>query len=122
MNQLGGDSNAIAVSLGASLYDPVNSQFVRNLGQRLRGLLVLHGGSARDHPQRTDLRKIAGSAFDQNTGDSPAFLAVPCVEAQVGDQGCRGAVQSAIGLEKPKVILPEKVRKQLQHRMRFGRL
>jgi len=30
--------------------------------------------------------------------------------------------QSAIGMERPKVVLPESVRTQLQHRMRFGRL
>jgi hypothetical protein len=46
MNQLRSDSDTIAGALGASLDDAVHSQVVRNLGQRLPGLLVLHRGDA----------------------------------------------------------------------------
>jgi probable HAF family extracellular repeat protein len=69
-----------------------------------------------------DSGEIAGTGFDPSTGESPAFLAIPCDEEHADYQGCRDAAQSAIGLERPKVVLPEDVRKQLQHRMRFRRL
>jgi probable HAF family extracellular repeat protein len=69
-----------------------------------------------------DRGEIVGTALDQSTGEPVAFLAVPCDEAHVSDQGCRDAAQSAIGLERSKVILPESIRQQFQHRVRFGRL
>jgi probable HAF family extracellular repeat protein len=59
-----------------------------------------------------DRGEIAGSAFDQKTSDAPAFLAIPVA-------GSSAAQPSSIS--KPKVTLPENVRKLLQHRMRFGR-
>jgi hypothetical protein len=40
----------------------------------------------------------------------------------VGDQGCQAAAQSAIGIARPTVVLPESLREGLQHRMHFGRL
>lgn len=66
--------------------------------------------------------EIVGTALDQSNGEPLAFLAVPCDEEHVGDQGCQDAAQNAIGSERPKIVLPESVRKQLQHRMRFGPL
>jgi probable HAF family extracellular repeat protein len=65
--------------------------------------------------------EIVGTAVDQS-GEALAFLAVPCDEEHVGDPGCQDAAQNAIGSERPKVVLPETVRKQLQQRMRFGGL
>lgn len=65
--------------------------------------------------------EIVGTAVDQS-GEPLAFLAVPCDEEHVDVLGCQDAAQNAIGSERPKVVLPESVRKQLQHRMRFGRL
>lgn len=65
--------------------------------------------------------EIVGIALDQSNGEPLAFVAVPCNE-DVGSQTCSDAAQNAIGSERPKVVLPESVRKQLQHRMRFGRL
>jgi len=59
-----------------------------------------------------DRGEIAGSAFDQNTGDAPAFLAIPVAESPVVPLS---------GNSIPKVTLPENIRKLLQHRMRFGR-
>jgi len=52
--------------------------------------------------------EITGTAFDQTTGDAPAFLAVPAA----GSQGSHPS---------PKVTLPENVRKLLQQRSVFGR-
>jgi probable HAF family extracellular repeat protein len=69
-----------------------------------------------------DRGEIVGIALDPNTGEPLAFLAVPCDQEHVGDQGCQDAAQSTIGIGRPKVTLPESVRKELQHRMHFGRL
>jgi hypothetical protein len=70
-----------------------------------------------------DTGEIVGIALDQHTGEPLAFLAVPCDQEHLGDQGCQdAAAQGAIGIERPKVVLPESVRKKVQHRMRFGRL
>jgi len=65
--------------------------------------------------------EIVGTCLDQSSGEQLAFLAVPCDEEHVGDQGCQDAAQSPIGLQRPKVVLPENIRQQLQHRMPFGR-
>jgi probable HAF family extracellular repeat protein len=65
--------------------------------------------------------EVVGTAVDQS-GEPLAFLAVPCDEEHLGNPGCQDAAQNAIGSGRPKVVLPETVRKQLQHRMRFGRL
>ena len=62
--------------------------------------------------------EIAGSAFDQTTGASPAFLAVPCKEGNVNPE--RFCETDAAINERPQVMLPENVRKQLQERLRSG--
>lgn len=78
-------------------------------------LSVISGGDINDRGE------IVGIAVDQSTGEPLAFLAVPCDEEHVGDQGCQDAAQSAIGLERPKVVLPESVRERLKQRRGFGR-
>jgi len=57
--------------------------------------------------------EITGTEMDPTTGDTRAFLAIP-----VGGSSAAQPTSSS----KPKVPLPEKVRKLLQRRMRFGRL
>lgn len=56
-----------------------------------------------------DQGEIAGSAFDQSTGESPAFLAIPAPTAQI-------AGDSAV-----KINLPANIRASLQRRLRLGR-
>ena len=68
-----------------------------------------------------DRGEIVGIGLDQSSGEQPAFLAVPCDEQHVDDQGCQDAAQSTIGLQRPKVVLSENIRQQLQQQMRFGR-
>jgi probable HAF family extracellular repeat protein len=68
-----------------------------------------------------DRGEIVGSAFDQNTGGTPAFLAVPCDEEHADNEGCKDTVVRGDTSERPKVALPENVRKQLQQRRGFGR-
>jgi probable HAF family extracellular repeat protein len=70
--------------------------------------------------------EIAGQGYDPVTGNSPAFLALPCHEKPPVAEGCETEAAAATrGLgeshEIPKVILPAKLRDQLhQHRLRFG--
>jgi probable HAF family extracellular repeat protein len=59
-----------------------------------------------------DRGEIAGQAFDQNTGETPAFLAMPAGD---GDD-CEANLSTS-----QKIVLPEKVRQQLQQRRGFGR-
>jgi len=54
--------------------------------------VVISGGGINDRGE------IAGSAFDQNTGDAPAFLAIPVAQSPV---------VSLSGNSIPKVTLPE---------------
>jgi len=66
--------------------------------------------------------QIAGSAFDQNTGAIVPFLATPCNEHHADDQECRHASHDTLSTrERPKITLPENVRKQLQQRLALGR-
>jgi probable HAF family extracellular repeat protein len=67
-----------------------------------------------------DRGEIAGSAFDQTTGASPAFLAVPCDERHAKDKECQGRAQDPVAIRRPHVVLPENVREQLRKRLRFG--
>jgi probable HAF family extracellular repeat protein len=67
-----------------------------------------------------DRGEIAGSAFDQATGVSPAFLAVPCDDSHADDKECQWGDQDAFAVERPHVGLPENIREQLRKRLRFG--
>jgi len=60
-----------------------------------------------------DRGEIVGQAYDQNTGDTPAFLAIPKCDEDNSEANLSAA---------PKIILPEKVREQLWQRKGFGRL
>lgn len=52
--------------------------------------------------------EIAGTAYDQRTGESLAFLAIPAPAAQIAGDSVR------------KVTLPDSVRASLQRRARLG--
>ncbi len=65
--------------------------------------------------------EITGTGFAPNTGDTPAFVAVPCDEQHADEQGCVDSTAAAITtlVQNPirsKVSLPEKARKLLQQR------
>jgi probable HAF family extracellular repeat protein len=69
--------------------------------------------------------EIAGQGYDPITGNSPAFLAVPCDEKHPAAEGCGTEAAAATGglgesYERPKVILPAKLRGQLHQQRRFG--
>ena len=68
-----------------------------------------------------DNGEIVGGAFDPSTGASPSFVAIPCDDAHADDEGCQDTSQASVRVERPKVVLPENVREQLQRRMLFGR-
>ena len=68
-----------------------------------------------------DRGEISGQTYDPNTGDTSAFLAIPCDAEHTDDQGCQAAAQASAAVERPRVVLPENVRKLLQQRVRFGR-
>lgn len=68
-----------------------------------------------------DFGEIAGTAFDQNTGNTPAFLAIPGDGEHADDVGCQADSQASVGVERPKTILPENVREQFRRQPRFGR-
>jgi len=59
-----------------------------------------------------DRGEIAGQAFDQNTGDTPAFLAIPVAGSSAVQVGRNST---------PKIILPENVHDQLRQRRAVGR-
>jgi hypothetical protein len=61
--------------------------------------------------------EIVGAAFDQNTGDTPAFLAIP-----IRDKTRSGITASAapVAVTAPKVVLPASVSEQLRRRRGFG--
>jgi probable HAF family extracellular repeat protein len=68
-----------------------------------------------------DFGEIAGTAFDQNTGDSPAFLAARCDDAHADSEGrddratgTPAAAQRAS--ERPRFTLPGRVRQMLHQR------
>ncbi len=79
-------------------------------------LYLTFGGGLNDEGE------IAGTAFDQNTGDAPAFLAIPCDNEHADDECCRAASQASVGVARPKAVLPENVREQLRQRRGFGRV
>lgn len=69
-------------------------------------LYLIFGGGINDRGE------IAGTGFDPNIGDAPAFLAIPVARSAAPQSGARSS---------PRLTLPESIRKLLQRRMRFGR-
>ena len=69
-------------------------------------LYLTYGGDINDRGE------IVGEAYDPNTGDTPAFLAVP--------SNSRGHCKAGSSAGQ-KVILPESVREQLRQRKGLGR-
>jgi probable HAF family extracellular repeat protein len=76
------------------------------------GTLLYLTGNGVAGPDINDRGEIGGQGYDSNTGDSPAFLAVPTQHCKDGLSG------SSAG---QKVILPESVREHLRQRKGFGR-
>jgi probable HAF family extracellular repeat protein len=69
--------------------------------------------------------EIVGAAFDQTTGATVPFLAVPCDEKHGEDEGCKDSAEETIAVEsatseRPKLTLPESVRNLLKQRRGFG--
>jgi probable HAF family extracellular repeat protein len=70
--------------------------------------------------------EITGVALDTSTSEMLAFVAIPCDETHAGYEGCAdstagpAAAAQAVS-ERPRVILPEGVRRQLQKRRGLGR-
>jgi probable HAF family extracellular repeat protein len=76
-------------------------------------LFLIYGGDINDRGE------FAGPAFDQSAGEMPAFLAMPGDEDQANTEGCQygneaTSVWRAHTSERPKVVLPENVRRLLQ--------
>jgi probable HAF family extracellular repeat protein len=65
--------------------------------------------------------EIVGIALDQGNGEPLAFAAVPCGQYQ-SVQGCTDATQTAVGVERPRVILPDNIRKGFRQRLGFRQL
>jgi len=63
-------------------------------------------------PDINDRGEITGEAYDPNTGDTPAFLAVPTDHCEAGSSGASTG---------QKLFLPKNVREQLRLRKGFGR-
>jgi hypothetical protein len=59
--------------------------------------------------------EIVGLAFDQNTGDTPAYLAIPT-------HGAGSSLAQGGASPTSKITLPENVRKLLQQRLGFGKV
>lgn len=71
--------------------------------------------------------EIAGTAFDPSTGEMPAFLATPCNQRGMEDEGCKQNAEDAIAAraetaERPKIALPGSVREQFGQRPGFDLL
>jgi probable HAF family extracellular repeat protein len=52
-----------------------------------------------------DQGEIAVDLFEPSTGNTTAYLAIPCDDAHADDEGCLAAVQAAVGPERPRVVL-----------------
>ena len=65
--------------------------------------------------------EIAGIAFDESTGETPAFLAIPCDAYREDCEGTAAGSHASIrDSGEHRVILPENVQKSLQQRHGFG--
>jgi probable HAF family extracellular repeat protein len=69
--------------------------------------------------------EITGSACVLSNGtctsEVPAFLAVPCDDAQAGFEGCPGIAVGAPATAQARVALPENTRDLARKRLGFGR-
>jgi probable HAF family extracellular repeat protein len=64
-----------------------------------------------------DRGEISGTAFDPNTGESPAFLAIPCDQDHANNKECEDTLERPTNAgERPKVLLPENIRQMLRQR------
>lgn len=59
--------------------------------------------------------EIVGFASDQSNGELVAFAAVPCGPG--GAQACTDAAQIAVRVQRPKVVLPDELRKGLRQHL-----
>jgi probable HAF family extracellular repeat protein len=58
--------------------------------------------------------EITGHAYDRSTGESPAFLAIPCDEKYADNEDCQRSTALSATDERPVVILPQNVREMLR--------
>jgi probable HAF family extracellular repeat protein len=70
--------------------------------------------------------QIVGMAFDQSNGETLGFLATPCDEKHGDNEGCKDGAEDKTAVrgdtsERPKVYLPENVRKKFQQWRGLGR-
>jgi probable HAF family extracellular repeat protein len=64
--------------------------------------------------------EIAGQAVDQS-GNSMAFLAIPCDEEHADNKECEDAAEGPTDVsQRPQITLPENIREQLRQRRGFG--
>ena len=63
----------------------------------------------------TDRGEIVGFAVDQNTGDSPGFVAIPCDQQHAPVQGCRQSTVATapVRSKESRVVLPDNIRETL---------
>jgi probable HAF family extracellular repeat protein len=64
-----------------------------------------------------DRGDIVGDAFSTSSGEVHAYLATPCDEEQSDNDGCKATTRGADSSQRPKVILPDNVRKLLSQRL-----
>lgn len=58
--------------------------------------------------------EIVGTALDLDNGEPVAFMAVPCGQIE-GVQACSDAAPTAVGVQRPKVVLPDYIRTAFRH-------
>jgi probable HAF family extracellular repeat protein len=85
------------------------------------GSTPLHLGVAGDINSRGE---IVTYAFNPSTGAFRAAVAIPCDEQHADNIGCADVAQTTAALsqpsERPKVILPENLRRMLRQRLGFA--
>ena len=64
--------------------------------------------------------EIAAYGFDQSNGEFHAALAIPWQEQQVQDDVRGPAALTTRASDRPKITLPENIRRLLQQKLRFG--
>ena len=68
-DELHADAHAVADEQRRALEDRVDVQLARDLGERLRGPLVLHRRGARDHAQRLDAGEVGDDRLGHAVGE-----------------------------------------------------